>query len=195
MANWSLKVIVSQNAMNLRRQKGRSGGVGAAVAESRRLLTMIPGASLLLSVLPFLEISSPGDIAFVCWGQHFSSSSTCASALLALRVWSGTFIQQRKGAKKMWKVMSMTCAVSLYAIGKLKEPVCRLGFVCPHNHRHGRPWVDYLVNARSSQLLEHKFQQEVIYFKDVWRESIRTFSLEFAGSCMVQRGRLKTTSR
>lgn len=81
MANWGLKVNV--NEMGDDRKDG--GGVWRG-----GLLTVIPGALLLLCQLSTFSkpprTPSPGDIAFVCLGQHFSSGSTWACALLTLAV-------------------------------------------------------------------------------------------------------------
>lgn len=79
MANWSLKVSVGENALDLRRQVGlwRSG----------EMLTAIPGAPLLPWQLPPTSSHRPhprATLPFVCWGQQFSSASTWASALSAI---------------------------------------------------------------------------------------------------------------
>jgi len=78
--------------------------------QSRRLLTVIPWALLLLWQLsPFLELSSPGDIAFVCLGQQFNCTSTWASALLALRIWNFVSSKLRRGEEKRDGDVHNTC--------------------------------------------------------------------------------------
>lgn len=64
MANWSLKVNVNENAMDLRRQDG----VGERQRETvQETVDSNPRYSpFALTVLPLPEPSSPSDIPFVC---------------------------------------------------------------------------------------------------------------------------------
>lgn len=104
MANWSLKVNVNENAMDLTRQEGDGGGAESEM--DQETVDSNPRCSpVTLTALPLPEPSSPGDFAFVCWGQQFSSTSTWAPALLALRLckclrWSGASSQDGAEVKK-----------------------------------------------------------------------------------------------
>lgn len=64
MANWSLKVNVNENAIDLRRQEGAGGEAGETVQETVDSNSRC--SPVTLTALPLPEPSSPGDIAFVC---------------------------------------------------------------------------------------------------------------------------------
>lgn len=99
-----------------------------------------------LTALPLPEPFSPGDIAFVCWGQQFSHTSTWASALLALRVskssrWSGISPQDRAGVTTglRQKCLSHTLFVFMikYRIRQIYNWVC----MWAHQHRYCMYWL------------------------------------------------------
>lgn len=68
MANWSLKVNVTENAMDLwRQEEGVGVGVGWQRETVRETVDSNPRCSpVTVTAPPPPELSSPGDIAFVC---------------------------------------------------------------------------------------------------------------------------------
>lgn len=146
-----------------------------------------------LTALPLPQPSSLGDIAFVCWGQQFSYTSTWASALLALRVckslrWTGISLQDRGEVKKRGEGDFCLLIISKrYYTWLIRNLVC----MWAHRHRHvlgmcavacmspvWHVWTDLTPGIDSSCLLCFRLISRTLHmtirtnlFQDVWHEN------------------------